>query len=145
MTAKRKVDMPATMPSPDTGEPMARATRPFTVSYKGQSLTVDLPGYYPEGEGESVHVGDDMAVVDAALRSLKEIVDGVPTPATIRRVRKKLQLTQREAGTLLKVGEKAFDKYERGLNEPSGPTILLLRILEKHPAIVAELRSTRAG
>ena len=43
------------------------------------------------------------------------------SPATIRRVRAKLRLSQREAGALLKVGENAFDKYERGLVEPSGP------------------------
>lgn len=83
---------------------------------------------------------DDMAVVDGALRTLKEKVDGVPTPATIRRVRTKLKLSQREAGALLRVGESAFDKYERGLVEPSGPTIQLIRILDRHPELAEELR-----
>jgi len=46
-----------------------------------ESLVVDLPGYYPEGEGDGVVVGDDMRVVDEALRILKEKLDGVPTPA----------------------------------------------------------------
>jgi HTH-type transcriptional regulator/antitoxin MqsA len=68
-----------------------------------------------------------MAVVDVALRALKEKADGVPSPATIRRLRAKLRLSQREAGALFKVGENAFDKYERGLVEPSGPTIQLMR------------------
>lgn len=67
-------------------------------------------------------VGKDMRVVDDALRALKEKVEGAPSPATIRRVRTKLKLSQREAGLLFKVGENAFDKYERGLVEPSGPT-----------------------
>ena len=48
---------------------------------------VDLPGYYPVPDGEGVHVGDDMAAADAALRVLKEKIDGVPAPETIRRVR----------------------------------------------------------
>src|SRR5438309_899073 len=34
----------AVMISPDTGEPLRRGVRPFTVTYKGQSVAVDLPG-----------------------------------------------------------------------------------------------------
>lgn len=76
---------------------MRRGVRPFVVAYKGKSLTVELPGYYPENGDDGVHVGDDMAVSDAALRALKEEVEGIPTPATIRRLREKLKLSQREA------------------------------------------------
>ena len=129
-----------TMVAPETGELLRRVMRPFAVVYKGVTITVDLPGYYPVGEGDGVHVGRDMGVVDDALRALKEKIDGLPSPATIRRVRKKLKLTQREAGALLKVGENAFDKYERGLVEPSGPTSQLIKLLDRHPEIVDELR-----
>ncbi|WP_407519575.1 type II toxin-antitoxin system MqsA family antitoxin [Methylobacterium oryzisoli] len=132
--------LPETMPAPETGETLVRGSRPFAVTYKGVTLTVDLAGYYPAGDGDGVHVGDDMAVVDQALRILKEQVDGIPAPGTIRRVRHKLKLSQREAGVLLKVGESAFDKYERGLVEPSGPTIQLLRLLDRHPEMADELR-----
>jgi HTH-type transcriptional regulator/antitoxin MqsA len=135
-----KKESPETMTSPETGETLMRGVRPFAVTYKGESMTVDLPGYYPASDGESVHVGDDMIAVDAALRLLKEKIDGVPAPATIRRMRTKLKLSQREAGSLFKVGENAFDKYERGLIEPSGPTIQLMALLEKHPELLDELR-----
>ncbi|WP_245437742.1 type II toxin-antitoxin system MqsA family antitoxin [Mesorhizobium sp. WSM4311] len=110
------------------------------MTYKGESMIVDLPGYYPASQGEGVHVGDDMTAVDAALRALKEKIDGVPAPATIRRMRTKLKLSQREAGSLFKVGENAFDKYERGLIEASGPTIQLMTLLERHPELLDELR-----
>lgn len=135
-----KKENPKTMTSPETGETLTRGVRPFAVTYKGESIMVDLPGYYPASDGESVHVGDDMIAVDAALRLLKEKIDGVPAPATIRRMRTKLRLSQREAGSLFKVGENAFDKYERGLIEPSGPTIQLMTLLEKHPELLDELR-----
>jgi HTH-type transcriptional regulator / antitoxin MqsA len=138
--ATGKHTRPNTMVAPDSGEVLTRGLRPFVVSYKGESVTVELPGYYPAGAGDGVHVGDDMAVVDEALRGLKEKIEGLPSPATIRRVRTKLKLSQREAGLLLKVGENAFDKYERGLVEPSGPTSQLLRILDRHPEIIDELR-----
>jgi HTH-type transcriptional regulator/antitoxin MqsA len=139
MATKEQV-LSATMNSPETGETLTRGVRPFTVAYKGESVTVDLPGYYPAGEGDGVHVGKDMRVVDEALRGLKEKICGVPAPATIRRVRTKLKLSQREAGALFKVGKKAFDKYERGLVEPSGPTIQLITLLDRHRDLVEDLR-----
>jgi HTH-type transcriptional regulator/antitoxin MqsA len=139
MAARDKI-LPQSMISPETGETLMRGVRPFTVVYKGESLIVDLPGYYPQGDGDGVVVGDDMRVVDAALRALKEKLDGVPSPTTIRRIRTKLKLSQRQAGALLKVGENAFDKYERGLVEPSGPTSQLIMVLDRHPEIVSELK-----
>jgi HTH-type transcriptional regulator/antitoxin MqsA len=129
------------MVSPETGEPLFRSVRAIEITYKGQVVTVDLPGYYPVGEGDGVHVGDDMAVADQALRMLKEQVDGLPSPDTIRSLRKKLKLSQREAGQLFKVGDNAFDKYERGLIAPSGPTIQLMKLLDRHPELVNDLRS----
>jgi HTH-type transcriptional regulator/antitoxin MqsA len=84
MILAAKADAP-TMTSPETGEPLTRGVRPFTVTYKGQSVTVELPGWYPEGEGDGVLVGEDMAATDQALRALKERVDGLPSPATVRR------------------------------------------------------------
>src|SRR5690606_37287055 len=73
-------DTPDTMISPETGEVLRRDARPFVVTYKGRSRTVDLPGYYPESGNDGIHVGADMAVTDAALRALKEEVQGIPSP-----------------------------------------------------------------
>lgn len=139
MAAKMHV-LPDTMVSPETGEILHRDIRPFVVTYKGRTKVVDLPGYYPASGDDGIHVGDDMDASDVALRTLKEEVEGIPSPATIRRVRKKLKLSQREAGGILKVGESAFDKYERGLVVPSGPTSQLLRLLDRHPELIEELR-----
>lgn len=62
--------LPRTMLSPETGEMLTRDVRPFTVAYKGRNVIVDLPGYYPLGDGDGVHVGDDMSAVDRAIQSL---------------------------------------------------------------------------
>jgi HTH-type transcriptional regulator/antitoxin MqsA len=130
-----------TMISPDTGEVLRRDVRNFTVVYKGHSVEVGLPGYYPEGEGEAVHVGADMQIVDDALRGLRQEIDGIPAPATIRGLRTKLKLSQRKAGQLFGVGERAFDKYERGLVMPSGPAAKLMRLLDRHPELVKDLEN----
>jgi HTH-type transcriptional regulator/antitoxin MqsA len=132
---------PETMVSPETGEQLVRDVRPFTVTYKGQSITVDQPGYYnPRNEEDAVFVGRDMEPSDKALRELKRRIDGLPAPNDIREIRAKLKLSQREAGELFKVGENAFDKYERGLVEPSGPTTQLMKLLSNHPELIDELR-----
>lgn len=69
-------NLPDTMTSPETGERLTRGVRPFPVQYKGETAMVNLPGYYAAGEGDGVHVGDDMAVVDTTLRGLKEKIAG---------------------------------------------------------------------
>jgi HTH-type transcriptional regulator/antitoxin MqsA len=137
-----KQPFPETTVDLATGETLRRDVRPFEVSYKGVSKVVNLPGYYPleGGKAESIHIGPDLAASDEALRELKRQVDGIPTPESIREIRAKLKLSQREAGEIFKVGENAFDKYERGLVEPSGPTTQLMKLLSKHPELVDELR-----
>jgi HTH-type transcriptional regulator / antitoxin MqsA len=98
MMASGKHILPNTMIAPDTGELLTRGVRPFVVSYKGESVTVELPGYYPAGAGDGVHVGDDVSVVDEALRGLEKKSRACPLPHD-----------EREAGLLLAVGENALD------------------------------------
>ena len=59
---------------PETGKPMARGEKPMTIVYKGTSATFDMPGWYCEESGESVHTGKDMKVSDRELNKLKSCV-----------------------------------------------------------------------
>jgi HTH-type transcriptional regulator/antitoxin MqsA len=68
--ARKVGTLPKTMLSPETGETLTRGVRPSKVTYKGRNITVELPGYYPKDDGDGVHVGNDMSVVDRALRML---------------------------------------------------------------------------
>jgi HTH-type transcriptional regulator/antitoxin MqsA len=63
----------ATMTCPNTGTLLRSGIRPFAVPYDGSILMVDLPGYYPGGDGGGVHVGGDLSVVETALRWLKAL------------------------------------------------------------------------
>ena len=65
-----KWTLPETRVEPD-GTVLRRCVRPFTFTYKGQTATVDVMGYYPDGEGEGILIGDDMAPIDEALRRIK--------------------------------------------------------------------------
>ena len=57
-------------------------------------------------------------------------------PAEIRSIRKRLKLTQVQAGNLLGGGKKAFQKYECGETLPSRAISNLLRVLSKAPSLL---------
>ncbi len=60
----------------------------------------------------------------------------------IRRIRRKLGLTQGEAAQLTGGGHNAFSRYERGEATPLPAVLNLLRLLDKHPHLLADLTRT---
>lgn len=58
----------------------------------------------------------------------------------LRAIRKKLGLKQAEAGRLFGGGASAFSDYERGKTQPHKSTVLLLKLLDKHPELLEEIR-----
>ncbi len=56
---------------PETGTPMYRGVRSMTLTYKDESITFDMPGWYCDASSESIHTGDDMKVSDRMLNRLK--------------------------------------------------------------------------
>ena len=95
---------------PNTGVPMHRSVRPMTLTYKDASVTFDMPGWYCEDCDESIHSGKDMKVSDRMLNQLKARSERLLEPGEIRRIRKKLGLSQETAGLLIGGGPRAFQK-----------------------------------
>ena len=56
---------------PETGTPMKHGLAPMTISYKDQSATFEMPGWYCDECDESIHTGDDLKVSDRMLNRLK--------------------------------------------------------------------------
>ena len=50
---------------------MKRGVAPMTIAYKNQSVTFEMPGWYCDECGESIHTGEDMKVSDRVLDRLK--------------------------------------------------------------------------
>jgi HTH-type transcriptional regulator/antitoxin MqsA len=134
---------------PATGAPMARGVRPLTVTYKRQSLTVDMPGWYCAQCDESIHDGEDMKISDRALNRLKASSEGLLGPDEIKRIRKRLGLTQVEAGMLVGGGPRAFQKYEAGDVLPSQAVCNALVLLDHDPAglnlLIARREATQSA
>ena len=62
-------------------------------------------------------------------------------PAFIVNVRKKLALDQREAAELFGGGVNAFSRYENGKTKPPLALVKLLKVLDRHPELLGEVRS----
>lgn len=67
---------------PETGEILRRDVRAIEFSYKGEKITVDMPGWYPDEGDDGIFTHEDMKISDQALRILKsrhEIKSGEQT------------------------------------------------------------------
>ena len=62
-------------------------------------------------------------------------------PGFISSVRKKLALDQREAAEIFGGGINAFSRYETGKTKPPLALVKLLKVLERHPELLNEVRS----
>lgn len=122
------------------GAEMVRDVRPAQFSYKGQTLTVDMPGWYCTKCNESVHSMADMKVSDRALNVMKARCEGLLEGSQVKRIRKKLGLTQAAAGEIIGGGPKAFTKYERGDVLTSRAVTNLLKVLDAVPGALNILR-----
>lgn len=129
---------------PETGAPMHRAVRPMTLAYKGASITFDMPGWYRDQSAESIHTGEDMKVSDRMLNRLKAQSEGLLEPEEIRRIRKKLGLTQEAAGLLIGGGPRAFQKYETGELLPSRAISSALALLDHDPDGLTVLKARQS-
>lgn len=124
---------------------MRRDTRPITLTYKGDSITFDMPGWYCDASDESIHSGADLKVSDRMLNRLKARTEGLLEPEQIRRIRKKLSLTQQRAGNLIGGGPRAFQKYENGDLLPSRAISSALVLLDPDPSALTVLEERRGS
>ena len=111
----------------------------FVVEHDGMSLTVTgLSGHrcgtcgdvvFDAASARRYAEAGDRLVMDARHRQQKEI----------KRIRRKLRLTQVEASRLTGGGHNAFSRYERGEATPLPAIVNLLKLLDKHPELLKEL------
>jgi HTH-type transcriptional regulator/antitoxin MqsA len=125
----------------ECGSKMYRDTRPDNITYKGETVTVQQPGWYCSGCDEAVLSGKDVKATEPAFLELKAKVEGLLTPEEIKAIRKKLHLSQAAAGEILGGGPRAFYKYENGLTLLSRPMSNQLTLLANDPARIDELRT----
>ena len=113
-----------------------------TLSYAGQSLTLhSMRGDFCPACGEGVWDEESYRRYTEAQTAIVRAVKG-DVSADIRRIRKSLKLTQTELSEVVGIGKVAFSRYERGETRPPTPLVKLLKLVEKHPDLLAEMSPT---
>ncbi|MDR3425442.1 MAG: type II toxin-antitoxin system MqsA family antitoxin [Alphaproteobacteria bacterium] len=127
---------------PHDGSIMQKDARPLTLTYQGCSATDQaVPGWYCTTCDEAFFESKGSQIAARLLNKIKAKVACFLPPPEIRRIRKKLKLTQKDAGLIIGGGVRAFQKYESGDLLPSQGIDSALRLLDHDPAQLSVLRA----
>ena len=133
-----------TMKCPECGAAeLIHDTRDLPYSYKGESTAIPaVTAQFCPACDESV---TDMAETERVMREMqafnKQVNSAIVDPSFIVEVRKKLDLGQREAGEIFGGGINAFSRYENGKTKPPLALVKLLKVLDRHPDLLDEVRT----
>lgn len=118
---------------------MTIKTNDEPLAYGGQSLTLhNMRGQVCPACGETIWDEESYLRYTEAQAGLLRAVKG-DVGGDIRRIRKKLRLTQAELSTVVGIGKVAFSRYERGETKPPAPLLKLLKLVERHPDLLPEI------
>jgi HTH-type transcriptional regulator/antitoxin MqsA len=146
MTTTRKRDKKKTFKTcPECGGKMRWETREDSVVYKGHRKVFSTTAWWCESCQEAIIDGPALQVAERAFVELRAEVEQVLLPEEVSEVRRKLNISQREAGRILGGGPRAFQKYESGQVPVSEPMKNLLVLLRNDPKRLKELRATGDG
>lgn len=122
---------------------LSHETRDLPYTYKGESTLIpEVTGEFCPSCGESVlDLAESERVSRLMLAFNKQVNASTVDPEFIIRVRKKLQLDQREAAAIFGGGINAFSRYENGKTKPPVALVKLLKVLDRHPDLLAEVRA----
>ena len=122
---------------------LIRDVRDLPYTYKGETTTIaSVTGDFCPACAESIL---DAAESERVLREMrtfsKQVNAAIVDPDFIASVRKKLALDQREAAEIFGGGVNAFSRYETGRTKPPLALVKLLKVLDRHPDLLNEVRS----
>lgn len=125
------------------GADLVHDTRDIPYAYKGESTVLPaVTGEFCPACDEAIFDTDESRRVSALMREFsKQVNASFVDPAFIASVRKKLDLDQRQAAEIFGGGVNAFSRYENGKTKPPLSLVLLLKMLDRHPDLLDELRA----
>ena len=115
--------------------------RPFDAVYNQTHIRLESVEMYDcDRCGEATFSAEqDKLVSDLVKRKVREKL-GVLNPEEILGIRKRCNLTQEEMEQLFGLGQKVVIRWEKGRVMQSKTADVLLRLLDRSPAIIDELR-----
>ncbi|MDR6582543.1 type II toxin-antitoxin system MqsA family antitoxin [Herbaspirillum sp. BH-1] len=125
------------------GAELVRDTRNLSYVYKGESTVIEaVTGNFCPACGEILlnrEQGDRYSALIGQFQ--RRINAAYVDPDYIARVRRKLDLDQRQAAELFGGGVNAFSRYENGKTKPPLALVKLFRLLDRHPDLLEEIRT----
>ncbi|MBI1284713.1 MAG: YgiT-type zinc finger protein [Thiobacillus sp.] len=118
-------------------------TRDLPYTYKGETTTLPhVTGDFCTACNESLLGPEESRRTMALMLEFnKQVNASIVDPEFIANVRKKLSLDQREAAEIFGGGVNAFSRYENGKTKPPLALIKLLKVLDRHPDLLDEVRA----
>ena len=118
-------------------------TRDLPYAYKGEATVLpQVTGDFCPACDESVlDLQQSRRTMDLMNEFNRQVNAAIVDPAFIAGVRKKLDLDQREAAEIFGGGVNAFSRYETGKTKPPLALVKLLKVLNRHPDLLAEVRA----
>jgi HTH-type transcriptional regulator/antitoxin MqsA len=118
-------------------------TRDLPYTYKGETTFIPaVEGEFCPACAESILGAPESDRVMREMRAFsKQVNAAIVDPGFITSVRKKLALDQREAAEIFGGGINAFSRYENGKTKPPLALVKLLKVLERHPDLIDEVRA----
>ena len=131
------------MKCPSCGAALVHDIRDVPYAYKGQStLLPRVTGDFCPACGEQVlDAQESHRTMRLMLDFTKRVNASFVDPAFIVGVRRKLDLDQREAAEIFGGGVNAFSRYENGKTKPPLALVKLLKVLDRHPELLDEVRA----
>lgn len=124
------------------GAELVNELRDVPYTYRGESTVIrGVRGDWCPRCGEGVMPMGDDSLGEAMLAFNREVNARYVDPGFIAQVRKKLRLDQREAAEIFGGGVNAFSRYETGRMLPPVALIKLLKLLDRHPELLEEVRA----
>ena len=118
-------------------------TRDVPYTYKGESTILpQVTGDFCLACDESIlDASESRRTMELMAAFSKAVNASFVDPEFIASVRKKLDLDQREAGEIFGGGVNAFSRYENGKTKPPVALVKLLKVLDRHPELLGEVRA----
>ena len=118
-------------------------TRDLPYTYKGETTVIPaVAADFCRACDESI---TDLTETGRVMREMqafnKQVNAAIVDPGFIVSVRKKLNLGQRETAEIFGGGINAFSRYENGRTKPPLALVKLLKVLDRHPDLLNEVRA----
>ena len=120
-------------------------TKTVQAKYKYTTFNYSQPGTWCSDCGEGFLTPKDLDSSRKEIADNKRVIEHRLISNDIKKFRKKVQLTQKEAGEIFGGGPNAFSKYERGEIIQSKSTDILMKLVSSNKISIEDIKEVETS